>query len=105
MVPSSLLVAAAPECKGKKLGSEARAEVVPVDEVRASDICGYRFPVVNPVYPFLSSSIVHVDHGPLDFGLFIWKLIWTEAEIGLTDVDKAFAFLSISVKVGGWRWF
>jgi len=31
--------------------------------------------MVDVVGPLLGSPLVHVGHGPLNFGLFIWKLI------------------------------
>ena len=51
-----------------------------------SGICRNGLPVVDAVGPFLGSSSVHVGHGPLNFGLFIRKLIRTQAEVSLAVV-------------------
>jgi hypothetical protein len=59
----------------EEFGSEARAEVVSIDEVRVADVGRIGFPVVDAVGPLLGSALVHVGHGPLDLCLFVWELI------------------------------
>jgi len=85
----------------EKLGSEVGAEVVPVDEVVGSIICGGRFPAVDSVSPFLGLALVHESHGPADLRLFIRKIIRAEVEVCLAGIDKASAFLSVFIEVRG----
>jgi hypothetical protein len=61
----------------EELGSEARAEVVPIDEVRIADVGGSGFPMVNAVSPLLGSALVHVGHGSLNFCLLVRELVRT----------------------------
>ena len=86
----------------EELRAEAGAEVVPVDKIRTTDVCGNGFPLIYPVGPFLGSVLIHVGHGPLNLCLFVRELIWTQAEVCLAGVYETFAFLSVAVEVWGW---
>jgi hypothetical protein len=86
----------------KELGSEAQAEVVPIDEVWVADISGIGFPVVDAISPFLGAALIHVGHGPLNLRLFVRELIRTQAEVCLACIYESFALLPITVEVGWW---
>jgi hypothetical protein len=85
----------------EELRSEAGAEVVPIDEMGASGICGNRFPVVYSISSLLGSPLIHVGHCPLDFCLFIRKVIRTQAEVCLAGVEETSPFVTISIEVWG----
>jgi len=85
----------------EELRAEVGAEIIPIDKVGTSDICGCCFPLVDLVGPFLGSPLVHVGHSPLDFSLFVRKLIRTQAEVRLTGIMKPFPFCLSPSKLGG----
>jgi hypothetical protein len=67
----------------------------------ASGICGNGFPMVYSISPLLGSPLIHVGHCPLDFCLFIRKVIWTQVEVCLAGIEETSPFVTISVEVWG----
>jgi hypothetical protein len=59
------------------------------------------FPVIHSISPFLGSLLIHVGHCPLNFCLFIRKVIRAQLEVGLTSVEGTSSFVTISVEVWG----
>ena len=86
--------------KQVKFNFKLRSEVIPIKEIVTSDVRGKRLPVVYLANPFLGMTLAHVGHGPLDFGLFIRELVWTEVDVSLAGVDEAFAFQAVAIE----RW-
>ena len=77
--------------------SEGCLEVVPVHKIIYTGVGQKHFPVVYSGNPSLGTVSRHVSHGPLDFRLFIQKLIRSESEIGLTSMYEVFARNVVSV--------
>jgi hypothetical protein len=81
--------------------SEVGVEVVPIDKMGASDVCGNHFPVAHSVSPFLGSSLIHIGHCSLNLCLFVRKIVRTQAEVSLTGIEETSAFVTVSIEVWG----
>src|ERR1700676_1573783 len=80
-----------------KFVPEDRSEVIPIYEVMYIGIGRQCLPLVNPVYPFLGSTLGHICHGPLDLYLFFRELVGSQPEEGLTGVYKSLTVLPVPI--------